>query len=492
MSWGPQPDGHAALPAGPPRLPGTWLLVLPIVFGVAGFVFGGFVLLVVAVLASQHNSGALTALGVAAAVLLALVLLVGAGIGFGCGRAGTGWFYRRAGIAVCWGLFTPPLFVAYSAGYALGARLPHRRAPQLPVGPVRVSERVIAAADPLAALTAQVEFETGRPPGAVVGWSVDGRDAVVTAAPRGGVLVLGPPGSGKTSAVLIPSILIAPGACVSSSIKADVIHATAAVRARRGRVWHFDPGGDEITPPGVTAARWSPLVSIRTWEDALQVGKAMTDPAIQGKGADAHFLGRATDWIQVLLYAAHLKGSVIGQAADWALAADTEDAQNEVAALLDIAEKAGDAGAGIAVRKLLGLIGTPDRERGSIISTTVGLLRVYDSTTARTIGEAPNFDPHAFVRSTDTLYITARPDKQALYAPLLAALLEQIRFETYDRTKAEQAGLEPARPHVTFALDEANTTAPDPAAGDHQRGRRAGPAHHRRDPGALPRDRPLG
>jgi type IV secretory pathway TraG/TraD family ATPase VirD4 len=45
---------------------------------------------------------------------------------------------------------------------------------------------------------------------------------------------------------------------------------------------------------------------------------------------------------------------------------------------------------------------------------------------------------------------------------LLAALLEQIRFETYDRTKREQAGLERSHPHVTFALDEANTTAPIP------------------------------
>jgi len=262
--------------------------------------------------------------------------------------------------------------------------------------------------------------------------------------------------------VLIPSILIAPGACVSSSIKADVIHATAAVRARFGRVWHFDPGGDEITPAGVERACWSPLVSIRTWEDALQVGKTMAEPSLQGKGGDSHFIGRATDWIQVLLYAAHLADARIGQVADWALAADTPDAQTEIATLLDTAEKAGDAGAGIAVKKLLGLVATPDRERGSIISTMVGLLRVYDSTTARTIGEDPNFDPHTFVRSTDTLYITARPDKQTLYAPLLAALLEQIRFETYDRTKAEQAGLEAAHPHVTFALDEANTTAPIP------------------------------
>ncbi|HAQ9610261.1 TPA: TraM recognition domain-containing protein, partial [Enterococcus faecium] len=207
-----------------------------------------------------------------------------------------------------------------------------------------------------------------------------------------------------------------------------------------------------------------PLVSIRGWDDALQVGQTMAAPLLQdgNGGNDKHFIGRATDWVQTLLYAAHLDARPIAAVARWALSAADEDTQTEIVTILSDAEAAGDEGAGIAVQKLLGLIATPDKERGSIISTMVGLLRVYDSVSARRVGDNPNFDPRAFVESNDTLYITARPDKQNLYAPLLAALLEQIRFETYDRTKREQAGLEPALPHVTFALDEANTTAPIP------------------------------
>lgn len=69
--------------------------------------------------------------------------------------------------------------------------------------------------------------------------------------PRSDVLVRGPPGSGKTSAVLIPTALITPGVGVSSSIKSDVMLATFHARARRGRLWHFDPGGDEVTPASV-------------------------------------------------------------------------------------------------------------------------------------------------------------------------------------------------------------------------------------------------
>ena len=135
MSWGPQPDGTAALPSGPPRQPGGWLLVVPIVVGALGFVFGGFVLLVIAMLASQHNTGALTGIGAAAAMAVLLVMLVAAGIRFGTARARTGWFYRRPGIAVTWGLLTPPLFVAYSAGYLIGASLAHRRPHLIPGAP---------------------------------------------------------------------------------------------------------------------------------------------------------------------------------------------------------------------------------------------------------------------------------------------------------------------------------------------------------------------
>src|SRR4051812_31023779 len=51
--------------------------------------------------------------------------------------------------------------------------------------------------------------------------------AWLTASRQQSVLVLGPPRSGKTSTVICPSILIAPGPVVSTSTKLDVLHATA-------------------------------------------------------------------------------------------------------------------------------------------------------------------------------------------------------------------------------------------------------------------------
>lgn len=431
-------------------------------------------------------------------------LIVAVILGVVGGRRRTGVLYGRGGLIVACVLVSLPHFLAYG----IAAALPHRALGTRTRGarkrrgelaaveePRTQAQDLMAAADTAQAITDLIVHRTGKLPGAVLGWSLDGDDAIVTAAPRGGVLVLGPPGSGKTSAVLIPTVLIAPGACVSSSIKSDVMLATAAARARRGRVWHFDPGGDEVTPAGVEHVRWSPLASVRSWDDALQVGKTMAEPLTRGENNGAggsHFIGRATDWVQTLLYAAHLDNQPISTVAGWTLSAASEETQTAVLTILDTAAHTGDEGAAIAGQKLLGLIATPDRERGSIISTMVGMLRVYDSVAARRTGQDPNFDPAAFVRSTDTLYITARPDKQALYAPLLAALLEQIRFETYDRTKREQAWPRAAAPARDVRVGRGEHHSTNPVAGDHLRSRRAGPAHHRRYPSPGAGRRPLG
>ena len=216
------------------------------------------------------------------------------------------------------------------------------------------------------------------------------------------------------------------------------------------------------------SCRWSPLVSVRGWDDARRVASRMAEPmrgtnaAGSGDDGGTHFTDRARDWLEVLLFAAHLDGATISDVADWAHTADQPETSTSILAVLIFAADGGDPGARIARRQLEGLLATPDRERGSIKSTLARLLRIYGSVAARQIGEQPNFDPHAFVRSRDTLYLTATPDRQAEYAPLLAGLLEEIRYAVYARHRAEEDGREPRRPHVTFALDEANNTAPVP------------------------------
>ena len=404
-------------------------------------------------------------------LLISVEVGVGIWLGVRDGRRRTRFAQGRPYWAALTAVFAAHLVAAYAAGFLVGKRLPMSRRYVRAVErhertrPKSVTELVYSAPDPLAGIQAIAGQAYGWP-GGHVGW--DGWGHYVGAEPRGGMLVLGPPGSGKSSGVIIPSILVAPGATVSSSIKADTMLATAKLRATVGACWHFDPGGAERPAPGVLSCRWSPLVSMRGWDDARRVASRMAEPMRGNNGTGGgddggtHFTDRARDWLEVLLFAAHLDGATISDVADWAHTADQPETSTSILAVLIFAADGGDPGARIARRQLEGLLTTPDRERGSIKSTLARLLRIYGSVAARHIGEQPNFDPHAFVRSRDTLYLTATPDRQAEYAPLLAGLLEEIRYAVYARHRAEEDGREPRRPHVTFALDEANNTAPVP------------------------------
>ena len=89
------------------------------------------------------------------------------------------------------------------------------------------------------------------------------------------VLVLGPPRSGKTSALLIPNVLSAPGAVVTTSTKPDVLDATSATRSSLGTCHLFDPSGSVADRPGVHRLRWSPLPACTSWRTALVTARSL-------------------------------------------------------------------------------------------------------------------------------------------------------------------------------------------------------------------------
>jgi type IV secretory pathway TraG/TraD family ATPase VirD4 len=53
------------------------------------------------------------------------------------------------------------------------------------------------------------------------------------------MLVLGPPRSRKTSTLVVPNVLAAPGPVLVTSTKADVLQAVLASRSQLGRCLHF-------------------------------------------------------------------------------------------------------------------------------------------------------------------------------------------------------------------------------------------------------------
>ncbi len=303
--------------------------------------------------------------------------------------------------------------------------------------------------------------------GAFLGWRSrqDGARSWVSASGEAAVLVLAPPRAGKTTGVIQPSVASAPGACVVTSIKRDVLDATAAVRSRTGTTWLFDPSGREIPPPGTRQLRWSPVASARSWDDSRIVARAMVSAGVSMTGTpgatsgEAHFTDKATDLLAPLLLAAHHGGRPMGGVADWIYNADLGPAR----ALLEEATSSGNdysAGTGTALTALVSVDQLADRERSSVLSTAQRVVSAYMLEGPRLASTEPNFDPHEFIRSTDTVYVTASDDVQSVTAPVVVALLTAIKSATYDRQRLVSAGLAPRTHPVRMLLDEAANIAP--------------------------------
>jgi type IV secretion system protein VirD4 len=271
----------------------------------------------------------------------------------------------------------------------------------------------------------------------------------ITAEAESAVMVLGPPRSGKTSAVMIPALLGSSGAAVSTSTKPDVMETTIGVRSRIGDVWLFDPSGKETLPDGVRRLSWSPVAAAGTWDQALVMAHEMTAATSVGKGTtnENHWTERAANLLAPMLYAANRTGKPIEEVLRWTL-------QNDLSPALQILA---DSDAPIAADVLIGIQRTDARERSSIFSAASGVLSAYNANAARATAAEPNFDPHEFVASRGTIYITAPEQDQALCAPLIVGLLEQIRHAAYDHARA---GIGYPSDPMLWQLDEIANIAP--------------------------------
>jgi type IV secretion system protein VirD4 len=329
-------------------------------------------------------------------------------------------------------------------------------------GPLRLVERVLTIATRVQRRRAEApgyrlkhcpsaedmrDHIAGLGGGAYLGLGEDG--GWITAEAESAVMVLGPPRSGKTSAVMIPALLGSSGAAVSTSTKPDVMETTMGVRSRIGDVWLFDPSGKETLPEGVRRLSWSPVAAAGTWDQALVMAHAMTAATSVGKGTtnENHWTERAANLLAPMLCAANWTEKPIEEVLRWTL-------QNDLSPALQIL---GHSDAPTAADVLIGIQRTDSRERSSIFSAAAGVLSAYNSDAVRATAAEPNFDPHEFVASRGTIYITAPEQDQALCAPLIVGLLEQIRHAAYDHARNHAGYLSDP---MLWLLDEITNIAP--------------------------------
>jgi type IV secretion system protein VirD4 len=276
----------------------------------------------------------------------------------------------------------------------------------------------------------------------------------LVAGPEQGVLVLGPPRSGKTSGLVVPNVLAAAGAVLSTSTKHDVLHATLAARASVGTCWLYDPTGSVECPAGVEPLRWSPVSSALSWDGAVLMARSIVQSARPGRGLEdaTHWTERAEALLAPLLHAAAQAGADMEAVVTWTNRRTAAEAEDVLAV----------EGSPAAADLLAGVLASEDRELSGIWSTASSVLAGYRLDAARASAADPNFDPAQFVAGRDTVYVCASGRQQALIAPLVVGLVEDVRAATYARAADAARANKPAGAAVVLALDEVATIAPLP------------------------------
>lgn len=274
-------------------------------------------------------------------------------------------------------------------------------------------------------------------------------------------LVLGPPRSGKTTAVVVPSIVAARGSVLSTSTKPDIARATLGLRRQLGPCLLYDPTGSVGPLPGVEPVRWSPVTSCRSWDGAMATSSSLVETALRiSSGAHRptggnHWSERASALLGPLLHAAAIEGLAMGDVLAWI-------DRHEPGPALEILDGRGDSVAG---NLLAGIAATDSREQSGIWSTASGALVAYRSERALASTIDPNFDAAAFVERTATLYICASAHRQHAVAPLVAGVITEVRDAVYARAASEEIRGTPRQmgaPPVLLALDEVANIAPLP------------------------------
>lgn len=260
------------------------------------------------------------------------------------------------------------------------------------------------------------------------------------------MLLIAGPRVGKSTSLVIPAIMAAPGAVVTTSNKRDVLDATRDVRAAKGHVWVFDP--QRVAFEDATWW-WNPLsyVTDDTKAAKLATHFASGTRALNAK-TDAYFDGKGQELLSDLLLAAAAANRPISDVLLWLTSVEDETP----------VELLHDNGYPTNARAVRGIMNTAEKARDGIYSTAQGMAvclksaATADWVNARPNDTRPQFVPEAFVTSTETLYSLSK-EGAGTAGPLVTALTAAT-IEAAEEHAARSRGGRLATPLVAV-LDEA-------------------------------------
>lgn len=275
------------------------------------------------------------------------------------------------------------------------------------------------------------------------------------------LLVFGPPGSFKTTALIIPAILGWTGPVIATSVKADIIHATRAAREALGQVIILDPLGSS----GLGTHRWSPLGACKTFAGAQQTAAALaaTEHLEHASAEHRFWVELAEGLLAPLLYAAASTHRAMVDVVGWVQHHPHEQDQHcrlascPVQEITAILTRLGDELALRAWRSTLGRADGDLRLLDSIYATAEKLLKVYGDARVAAFTAGNDVDWIAVLAGCNTVYLYAPPDEQDRLRPIFEVILSDALRVAQQQATATRGGMLKLR--LLLALDEAGNVA---------------------------------
>ncbi|WP_329073526.1 type IV secretory system conjugative DNA transfer family protein [Amycolatopsis sp. NBC_01480] len=269
------------------------------------------------------------------------------------------------------------------------------------------------------------------------------------------LLFVAPPGAGKT-ALMLHSLMDAPGSVLATSTKPDIYTLTSELRAELGPVYLFNPQnvGGLLSTFG-----WDPLIGCEHYQVAQDRATALV------KGTRAITAMQEASWgekcVEIMskyLMAARLWGQDLRAVAYWLAHPDDETA---VRILQQFPSHVPD---GWAASLEAEMRSSADRMKGSIWSLARGSVSFMSNPViaqACTKGAGESFNVKEFALSRGTLYLLGDSSDETI-APLLAALTDYV-YRDFKALAQVQPG-ERLDPPFGFFLDEVTKITPVPLA----------------------------
>ena len=273
--------------------------------------------------------------------------------------------------------------------------------------------------------------------------------------------VVGPQGSGKTLDVLIPALLAAPGAALTTLTKVDDLLLSLNCRQRDGRpVAVLDPFG---AAPGLPELVWDPVAGCVDPMLAERRAKAFTAGTIHGSATDSgdsaarFYAGEAAKVLQAYFHAAALAGYSLEHILRWVA---NPTAATEPGEILRTHPAAAPFWGGL----LHGSLHGDPRTAGNTTATVQQAMSLFFQPGIRgrcvpSPGRPPT-DVADLIARGGTIYLLGREDPYASASPLMTALAEHVLDTALAAATSSPWGK--LCPPLLACLDELPSTAPLP------------------------------